>query len=267
MPKEKFSEWPLDDTYGICRQTLLPVYRVPSRESGLRMQLLFGECYQVLAHSGDQAWYRVFHKETKLQGWISTKSFKPIDSRAYAACLEQACQLVTSSLASIRYLKSDCCLLLGSRLHYSERELFDWQSTIRFTGTSRNLVQLSDRNEFIQLALRFDQVPWQAGGRSIFGLDEYLGIPFVYSLAGYFWSIGTLPGKKIDITEAKPGDLLSFQDCEANPPDLAIYLGEDEVLWMKHKMNISSIKNWTEYLEDFYQKSIVVEARTIIRSS
>ena len=48
MRKENSSELPLTDVFGICRQTILPLYRRPTVDSALVTQLLFGEIVEVL---------------------------------------------------------------------------------------------------------------------------------------------------------------------------------------------------------------------------
>jgi len=97
-------------------------------------------------------------------GWISTKSLKEIHKDEYQNFLDQDFQIVTSPIAAIEYMGTNLYLLPGSRLHFSELELFNWQETIGFTGTSRANAKRADRDELLEIALRYINAPWQAGG-------------------------------------------------------------------------------------------------------
>ncbi|MBY5952436.1 hypothetical protein KUV23_15720 [Algoriphagus marincola] len=263
MPKENFNEWPLIDSFGICRQTLLPVYRQPSTNSAMISQLLFGECYQVLAVSTDRQWYRIFHEDSRMGGWISTKSLKEIHKDEYQSFLDQDFQIVTSPIAAIEYMGTNLYLLPGSRLHFSELELFNWQETIGFTGTSRAHAKRADRDELLEIALRYINAPWQAGGRSIFGLDELQGFALIYSIAGYQWSSATLPGRILPFNHAMPGDLFIFHDEDSRQDHFAIYLGMEEVLWMDSRMKVSDLEEWEGFLANNRNKQVVLEARSV----
>lgn len=263
MPKENFSEWPLSDAYGICRQTILPVYKKPSRDSALITQLLFGECYQVLAVSQDHQWYRIFHEDSRMGGWISSKSLKEIQQQDYLNFLSQDFQVVTSPIAAIEYQGTNLYLLPGSRLHFSELELFNWQDTIGFTGTSRSHAHRADREELIEIALRYINAPWQPGGRSIFGLDEVLGFALIYTIGGYTWNAAALPGRILPFNHAMPGDLFIFHDEQKRTDHFAIYLGLEEVLWMDHKMQVSDLDEWQNHLANNRPSEVVLEARSV----
>ena len=264
MRKENSSEWPLTDVFGICRQTILPLYKKPTFDSALVSQLLFGECYQVQAITSDQNWYKIFHEDTSLTGWVSSKSIKTITPVDYASYIGQDFQVVTSPIAVIEYLGTNLYLLPGSRLHFSEMELFNWQDHIGFTGTSRSHALKATREELIDIALKYINAPYQAGGRSIFGLDEIKCFELIYAAAGYDWKAGKLPGKMIDPAHIIPGDLLIFRDIERNISQLSMYLGAEEVLWMDEKMKVSDIDEWETLQKNKSSKQYVLEGRSIL---
>lgn len=263
MPKENSSEWPLNDVFGICRQTILPVYRKPSIDSALLTQLLFGECYQVSAVSSDRAWYRIFHEDSKMGGWISSKSLKEIPQHDYETFLSQDFQIVTSPIAAIEYMGTNLYLLPGSRLHFSDLELFNWQDHVGFTGSTRSHAVRAARDQLIEIAVKYINAPWQAGGRSIFGLDEHLGFSLIYSIGGYGWDSMQLPGKVISSGEALPGDLFILRDEVAGSDYFAIYLGMEEVLWMDHKMRVSDTEEWMSSFQSKQTAEMALQTRSI----
>jgi cell wall-associated NlpC family hydrolase len=264
MPKENSSEWPLNDIFGICRQTILPVYRKPTVDSALQTQLLFGECYQVLAVNSGRTWYRIFHEDSRMGGWISAKSLKEISGGDYQNFLNQDYQIVTSPIAAIEYLGTNLYLLPGSRLHFSDLELFNWQDHIGFTGTTRSHALKADREQLIDIALKYVNAPWQAGGRSIFGLDEMLGFALIYSIGGYNWYSDHLPGRIIPFNHAMPGDLFIFHDEKTAKDSFAIYLGMEEVLWMDNRIKVSDLDEWQAFLKNNQSHHVVLEARTVV---
>ncbi len=264
MRKGKSNEWPLTDVFGICRQTILPLYRKPTFESALVSQLLFGECYQVKAINPDQSWYKIFHEDTGLEGWITSKSIKTILPSDYASFLSQDFQVVTSPIAFIEYMGTNLYLLPGSRLHFSEVELFNWKDHIGFTGSVRSHAIKAGREELLEIALKYLNAPYQFGGRSIFGLDEIIGFELIYATAGYHWTLDKMQGKMIDLEEIIPGDLLIFRDLESNFTQVSLYIGADEVLWMEGKMRISDIDEWERNQKNNSNKQYVLKGHSII---
>ena len=119
MRKGNSKEWPLIDAYGIVRQTMLPVYARPKTDSSLVTQLLFGECYLLTGLTANREWFKVFHEDSQLGGWVWAKSIKEITAEAYANFLNPDFQVVTSPIAAIDYQGAHLYLLPGSRLHFS----------------------------------------------------------------------------------------------------------------------------------------------------
>jgi gamma-D-glutamyl-L-lysine dipeptidyl-peptidase len=264
MQKGSSKEWPLIDAYGICRQTILPVYRQPTFDSALITQLLFGECYQIVGLTSDREWFRIYHEDTGTGGWVWAKLIKEITREEYQNFLNQDFQVVTSPIAAIEYLGSNLYLLPGSRLHFSEVELFNWQDHIGFTGNYRPHALKAIREEFLEIALRYLNAPFQAGGRSIFGLDEELGFALIYGIAGYSWVSGKIPGKSIEPEEVVPGDLFIFRNLEKKESHFGIYIGAEEILWMDNKMKVSDLDEWEEFLRINSNEKVVFDARSIL---
>jgi hypothetical protein len=264
MQKESSSEWPLIDAYGICRQTILPVYRQPTFDSALVSQLLFGECYQINGLTSDRQWFRVYHEDTGMGGWVWAKLIKEITGDEYRKFLNQDFQIVTSPIAAIEYQGTNLYLLPGSRLHFSELELFNWQDHIGFTGTYRAHAVRASREELIEIGLRYLNAPFQAGGRGIFGLDEELGFALIFSIAGYSWISGKTPGKSVTPEEAVPGDLFVFRDLEKQESHFGLFLGAEEILCMDNKMKISDLDEWEDFLRNNTGEQVVFDARSIL---
>lgn len=264
MQKESSSEWPLIDAYGICRQTILPVYRQPTFDSALVTQLLFGECYQINGLTSDRQWFRIYHEDTGMGGWVLAKLIKEITGEEYRTFLNQDFQVVTSPIAAIEYLGSSLYLLPGSRLHFSEIELFNWQDHIGFTGTYRPHAVKANREELVEIGLRYLNAPFQAGGRSIFGLDEAQGFALIFAIAGYSWISGKIPGKSVPPEAALPGDLFIFRDLEKQESHFGLFIGAEEILWMDNRMKVSDLDEWEDFLRNNTGEQVVFDTRILV---
>jgi cell wall-associated NlpC family hydrolase len=256
----------LIDAYGIVRQTVLPVYLRPKTDSALVTQLLFGECYLLTGLTSDREWFKVYHQDSAIGGWVWAKSIKEITAEAYDNFLNQDFQVVTSPIAAIEYQGTHLYLLPGSRLHFSERELFNWQDHLGFTGTYRPHALKAGREELVDLALRFLHAPFQAGGRSIFGLDAQHAFPLLVAMAGYSWPSDQLPGKSISPEEAAPGDLMVVK-VKGIPSiaHFAMYLGAEELLWMDHRMQVTDFIEWEVFLRNNFEEELVFETYSLVR--
>ncbi|WP_157373285.1 hypothetical protein [Algoriphagus terrigena] len=264
MQKESSSEWPLIDAFGICRQTILPVYRQPTFDSALVTQLLFGECYQINGLTSDRQWFRIFHEDTGMGGWVWATLIKEITGDEYHKFLNRDFQVVTSPIAAIEYLGASLYLLPGSRLHFSELELFNWQDHVGFTGTSRPHVVKAEREELVEIGLRFLNAPFQAGGRSIFGLDEEHGFALIFAIAGYSWISGKIPGKSVEPEAALPGDLFIFRDLEKQKSHFGLFLGSEEILCLDHRMKVSDLDEWEDFLRNNTGDQVSMDTRAIV---
>ena len=264
MRKGSSKEWPLIDAYGIVRQTILPVYLRPKTDSALVTQLLFGECYLLTGLTSDREWFKVYHEDSATGGWVWAKSIKEITAEAYDTFLNQDFQFVTSPIAAIDYQDTHLYLLPGSRLHFSEKELFNWQDHLGFTGTYRPFAVKTNREELLDLALRFLNAPFQAGGRSIFGMDATHVFPLIFAMGGYSWPNGKLPGKVIHPEEVEPGDLMVAWDAEVGQSHYALYLGAEQVFWMDHRMQKTDLEDWEEFLMDCTNTEVEVKMYRIV---
>lgn len=264
MRKGSSKEWPLIDAYGIVRQTVLPVYLRPKTDSALVTQFLFGECYLLTGLTSDREWFKVYHEDSATGGWVWAKSIKEITAEAYDTFLNQDFQVVTSPIAAIDYQDTHLYLLPGSRLHFSEKELFNWQDHLGFTGTYRPFALKANREELLDLALRFLNAPFQSGGRSIFGMDATHIFPLIFGMGGYSWPMGKLPGKLISPEEVEPGDLMVAWDAVKQQFHHALYMGAEQVFWMDHRMQKTELEDWEEYLMESSTTEVEVKMYRLV---
>jgi hypothetical protein len=143
-------------------------------------------------------------------------------------------------------------------------ELFNWQDHLGFTGTYRPHALKANREELLDLALRFLNAPFQAGGRSIFGMDAKHVFPLIFVMGGYAWPIGKLPGRPITPEEVVPGDLMVAWDGVLEQHYYALYLGAEQVFWMDHRMQKTDLEDWEAFLMEASDTELEVKMYTLV---
>ena len=111
-------------SFGICRQSVVPVRESASHKSEMTTQLLFGDHYTVLQSDEDNQWIRIKVEYDGYEGWldsiqhheISPEYFRQINNSDYKVSLD-----LTSS---ILYRKYPINIVIGSVLPIATNELF-----------------------------------------------------------------------------------------------------------------------------------------------
>ncbi|WP_143962275.1 C40 family peptidase [Litoribacter populi] len=245
MQKETSTEWPIDLGYGVCRLSVATVYQEARPGAGLITQLLFGETYRVLEIDPRKRYLRIECNQNKIQGWLLATQHQSIEPEEFEAFNESDYQLTTSPVSHITFKNQKIYILPGSHLHVAQNELFDLSQSLQFSGSSRPRFQKADREELMEIAKMFVNVPYLSGGRSFFGLGAGSFIQLVYKIAGYkvpkFLSQLMVFGKRIEPSEAQPGDLLIFYNEMQLPEHMGLYIGGERIIHMRGKVRIEQI--------------------------
>lgn len=169
------NEWLSERAYGICRVTLLPMYRESVPGSGMSSQLLFGELYQITRRTKDGEWLFAEGENQSGSGWILASQHQQLEEREFEYFSQAAMHVTTSPVSKLMWDKSPVYLLPGSQLHADHSELFDWTASFYFEGESRPFSKQVTREQLVAIATTFTNAPYLSGGRSIFGLFGGVG--------------------------------------------------------------------------------------------
>ncbi len=174
---------------GICHLSQIPLRGEPKSSAEMVTQMIYGECYQVIAREKD--WLKVKMDYDAYEGWLSKSSFKAgtaperikIQQELFAVH-PQGEQFVISSMGS--ELNADL-------LEYEEES----------TRDIRNL------------AMRFLGVPYLWGGRTFNGVDCSGLVQIVFKCLSCVLprdaSQQVKEGKAITFDEITEGDLVFFE--------------------------------------------------------
>ena len=244
MQKETFNEWPIDSRFGICRLSLMTLYREPVFGSGMTTQLLFGETYTVIGSSRLMDWLLVTGDLLVGTGWISIHQHEEINEVDYRRYRQGDFRMTLSPVTKVRFRGDYLSLLAGSILHISAAELFEPKDTMELSGEFRDFSAKASREELVQIARRFVNAPFLSGGRSLFGLDLGAMVQLIFKFSGYivpnYLSALIEYGKKGAIQAIQKGDVVVFSNDDKIPDHLAVYLGMGQLLDLKGRVIIRS---------------------------
>ena len=240
MQNEISTEWPIEKEYGVCRLSVVNIYQEPSPTSGLLSQLLFGETYKVIGKSSCCKWVKISVTKESVEGWLVLLQHQEITMEEFFDFNDPDFQITTSPISTIVFKGAVIYLLAGSHLHVSRNELFDIGESIRFVGQCRSNAVKATRDEIVNIAYSFLNVPYQSGGKNFFGIGVGAFIHLVFKIGGYhspqFLSQILERGEKVSADQARKGDLLIFVNEKQIPDHVGIYLGYGEMIHVNGKV-------------------------------
>lgn len=263
------NEWLSERAYGICRVTLLPMYRESVPGSGMSSQLLFGELYQITRRTKDGEWLFAEGENQSGSGWILASQHQQLEEREFEYFSQAAMHVTTSPVSKLMWDKSPVYLLPGSQLHADHSELFDWTASFYFEGESRPFSKQVTREQLVAIATTFTNAPYLSGGRSIFGLFGGSWLQLVFKIGGYripnYLSALLTTGKEVGLSGMQAADLLVFGNELGIPSGVGLYAGEGRLLLVDGKVrfrefdpdNWSAPKNKSHHAQVLHVKSLV----------
>ncbi len=225
--------------------SLVPMRAETSDKAEIVTQMLFGECYEIVARDGN--WVRVQLASDNYQGWIDHKQHNPVTVAYYQnwkatqhARAMDLVQVVTSSDTRIP-------IGIGSYLPF-----FDGMSikvndvSMVYNGRASNPDTITTTAQLVKIANGFLKAPYLWGGKSIFGIDCSGFTQQVFGVCGY-----QLPrdayqqvshGDEVHfVTQALPGDLAFFSNDEGRIIHVGIVLEGQTIIHAHGEVRIDTL--------------------------
>jgi len=240
--------------YAIITIACLPLRNEPSEKSEMETQLLFGEVVEIIETTGN--WSRIKNLSDFYEGWVDNKNFIYIDEKN-----------------ALNYSKSyaiNNVLINWAENSKNEKIIIPAGASLPNFNLSNNTFVIKDeiyklqqpltlyeptRNNIIQLAKEFLHCPYLWGGKTALGIDCSGLTQVVYKMVGIHLqrnaSQQAEEGKLVSfIEEAKPGDLMFFDNTEGKIIHVGIYLGNHKIIHASGKVRVDSIDNHGIYWEE-----------------
>ena len=232
--------------YAICLLSSIPIRETISHRSEMVSQLLFGEL--CLIEEQYQDWYKIRVQFDNYEGWADKKQLCLINEKTYRKILEQPVKTyVNAPVAFVRSKNGEIPVLLGSSLPLFENGTFQIENEIwTFDGGEDYQCSRQTPERIGFWALKYIKSPYLWGGRSPFGIDCSGLVQNVFRMCGY-----SLPrdskqqaekGQVVNlITEAKPGDLLFFDNVEGQIIHVGIFIGKNQIIHASGEVRIDKV--------------------------
>lgn len=95
-------------------------------------------------------------------------------------------------------------------------------------------------------------------------MDPLHVFPLIFSIGGYCFTSGKIPGFPIAPEELQAGDLLAAKDLEKQLVHYALYLGSEQVFWMDHRMQTTDLDDWEEFLNESTPSDVEVSMHRLL---
>ncbi len=210
----------MNQRFGVCNLSLVPLRAEPSDRSEMSSQLLFGDHFTIL-ESTDK-WLRILTADDEYEGWIDRKQFEEIEHAAFVALHDLNTILGISLSHSVIKTASNekLNLVAGSNIPSTLDKFFYLRDTkYKLEGDIITPAKGKLRGGVVNVAMFYLNAPYLWGGKSVFGIDCSGLTQMVFRQFG-------IKLKRDAYQQAEQGELVGFlQECKAG--DLAFFDNEE----------------------------------------
>ncbi|GAB3813383.1 C40 family peptidase [Pontibacter rugosus] len=231
--------------YGIGMLSVVPMRAETSDKAEIVTQLLFGECYEVVAKEGN--WLCLQLTTDGYRGWIDYKQHTPVSETYYQEWLQAKHPRVLDILGFVQQQEVQIPVGIGSYLPF-----FDGQnvrindSFLAYSGRSSAISDAVTTAHLTALATCFLKFPYLWGGKSVFGIDCSGFTQQVFGICGYQLPRDAyqqvLHGEEVHfVTQAQPGDLAFFSNAEGRIVHVGIVMEEQKIIHAHGEVRIDKL--------------------------
>lgn len=232
--------------FGICVLSAVGVRERPDHRYEMVSQMLFGEMFEILEQRN--GWYHIRMIYDSYQGWVPVNQAESLTYDEYTA-LKNHPPLVTGDLLSFvqdHDDKTSFPVSAGCSVYFPDNgQIAIGKKTFHYPGQILDTSE-PDYEQLVDYAMLFLNTPYLWGGRSVFGLDCSGFAQVVFKMAGIRIprdaAIQSAQGETVHLVhEARPGDLLFFDNQEGEINHVGIMLQEGFIIHAHGKVRIDRI--------------------------
>lgn len=236
----------MQQTFGICKLSVIPLRAEPADRSEMISQLLFGDHFEILERQ--EKWVKIRCAYDEYEGWMDPKQVQKISQEQYQELENtkdilglKACHRVQNISGEIYHL------MPGTTLPNYQHPAFGWEET-RMELEER---PLKHRREAFDVEIEavskfYLNAPYLWGGKTPFGIDcsgltQIVFKQFGIRLKRDAWE-QALHGEVVAfLQEARTGDLAFFDNDEGRITHVGIMLGNSQIIHASGKVRIDPI--------------------------
>ncbi|WP_317175424.1 C40 family peptidase [Pontibacter cellulosilyticus] len=231
--------------YGICLLSVVPMRAETSDKAEIVTQMLFGECYEVVAKDGN--WMRVQLATDGYQGWIDHKQHNPVSVAYYQEWRAVQHPRAMDLVQVVTHNDTRIPIGIGSYLPFFDGMNIRVEADkMMYSSRASNPSAAATNAQLVKVAHNFIKAPYLWGGKSIFGIDCSGFTQQVFGVCGY-----QLPrdayqqvshGEEVHfVTQAQPGDLAYFSNDEGRIIHVGIVLEGQTIIHAHGEVRIDTL--------------------------
>lgn len=239
----------MNQQFGVCNLSLVPMRVEPSHKSEMCSQLLFGDNFTILEVEGN--WLRILNAFDEYEGWIDHMQYVEIGQAAFGA-LSNLNSILGLSVSHrvVRTDTNECLnLVAGSNIPQAVDNYF-YMGEIRYKleGATINPNMYEFRASVTDAAMFYINTPYLWGGRSAFGIDCSGFTQMVFRQFGIrikrdAWQQSEQGELLGFLQESRAGDLAFFDDEDGRITHVGVMLDNSRIIHASGRVKIDSIDN------------------------
>jgi len=250
----------MDQYFGICHLSLIPLRAAASDKSEILSQLLFGDGFEVLETADN--WTFIRTRGDDYEGWIDSKQYMPLTASEFEKLnapanvlgISTAQKVKKLSTGEVLYLTAGCSIpsVVSNRFFLGNEE---------FELTDPVFSEPGDfAGNIISCSRFFLHAPYLWGGRSVFGIDCSGFTQIVFKMLGISlkrdaWQQAEQGSPVNFLQEARAGDLAFFDNAEGRITHVGIMLNDQEIIHASGRVKIDPVDDQGIYSLDLKKHS------------
>lgn len=225
--------------------SLVPMRAETSDKSEMVTQLLFGECYEVVAQEGN--WLQLQLASDGYRGWIDFKQHTPVSAEYYKEWRREPHPRVKELLQVVRKDDFQFPVSIGSYLPFFDGESIRiGEESFSYTGDASSIEVLPTQEQLINTAKIFLKAPYAWGGKSVLGIDCSGFMQQVYGICGFQLprdaSQQVAYGEEVHFVEqAHAGDLAFFSNADGRILHVGMMLEDQKIIHAHGEVRIDQL--------------------------
>lgn len=246
----------MNQVLGLINLSLVPLRGEPAHSSEMLSQLMFGDCFEVIATEGYWAYIKTFYDG--YEGWLDQKQFLEIDELTKDQFVQSKWLLDLSPQHLVKNLNANQIMYLvpGSTIPKLTNGQFKIRDLVYQLAESQ-VRQASQANgaAIVEAAQFYLTAPYLWGGKSLYGIDcsgftQMVFKQYGLSIKRDAYQQGEQGILVNFLEEARAGDLAFFDNEAGRITHVGIMMNNRQIIHASGRVKIDSIDSQGIFNED-----------------